>query len=47
MDDGKKVKISGFELWQMDNNGLIKQSKGSFDAEDYNRQIKNGFENQF
>lgn len=44
---GKKVKISGFELWQMDNNGLIKQSKGSFDAEDYNRQIKNGFENQF
>lgn len=44
---GKKVKISGFELWQMDNNGLIKQSKGSFDAEDYNRQIKNGFKNQF
>ena len=44
---GKKVKISGFELWQMDNNGLIKQSKGSFDTEDYHRQIKNGFENQF
>lgn len=42
---GKKVKISGFELWQIDNNGLIKQSKGSFDTEDYNRQLKNGFGN--
>jgi predicted ester cyclase len=42
---GKKVKISGFELWQMDNNGLIKQSKGSFDAEDYNRQLKYGVGN--
>ncbi|HBC05299.1 MAG TPA: ester cyclase [Aequorivita sp.] len=39
---GKKVNISGFELWQIDENGLIKESKGSFDAEEYRQQIKYG-----
>ena len=39
---GKKVKISGFELWQLDDKGLIKQSLGSFDADEYNRQLKHG-----
>jgi hypothetical protein len=39
---GKKVNISGFELWQLDENGLIKESKGSFDTEEYSRQIKYG-----
>ncbi len=39
---GKKVNISGFELWQLDDNGLIKESKGTFDAEEYSRQIKYG-----
>lgn len=39
---GKKVNISGFELWQLDENGLIKDSKGSFDTEEYSRQIKYG-----
>ena len=39
---GKKVRISGFELWQIDNDGLIQESKGSFDAEEYNRQLKYG-----
>ncbi|WP_207489339.1 ester cyclase [Aequorivita soesokkakensis] len=39
---GKKVNISGFELWQIDENGLIKESKGTFDAEEYSRQIKYG-----
>jgi hypothetical protein len=38
---GKKVKISGVELWQFEN-GLIKESKGSFDTEEYNRQVKYG-----
>ena len=41
---GKKVKISGFELWQLDAKGLIKESKGNFDAEEYNRQLKYGAE---
>jgi hypothetical protein len=39
---GKKVKISGFELWQLDDGGLIKESKGSFDSEEYERQLKYG-----
>jgi len=36
---GNKVQISGFELWQIDNDGLIKNSKGTFNAEEYNRQL--------
>jgi predicted ester cyclase len=36
---GNKVKISGVELWQFDINGLIRESKGSFDAEEYNGQL--------
>jgi len=42
---GNKVKISGFELWQLDNAGLIKESKGSYNAEEYDRQIKYGIDN--
>lgn len=38
---GKKVKISGVEIWQIEN-GLIKDSKGSFDTEEYERQVKYG-----
>ena len=37
---GNKVKISGVELWQFDAAGLIQESKGSFDADEYNRQLK-------
>ncbi len=37
---GKKVRISGFEVWQLDDKGLINQSQGSFDADEYNRQLK-------
>lgn len=39
---GNKVKVSGFELWHFDNDGLIKESIGSFDADEYNRQLKVG-----
>lgn len=39
---GNKVQIGGFELWQLDDKGLIKQSQGSFDADEYNRQLKHG-----
>lgn len=41
---GMKVKISGVEIWQLDDNGLIKKSQGSFDVEEYKRQIKYGVE---
>jgi predicted ester cyclase len=62
---GKRVRISGYELWKIDNgaggsratwtgkpervdeqggesinNGLIAESKGRFDAADYERQLK-------
>ncbi len=36
---GNKVKISGVELWQFDTDGLIRESKGSFNAEEYHRQL--------
>lgn len=39
---GKKVRISGVEIWRFDNNGLIKESKGSFDEDEYNLQLKDG-----
>ncbi|MCW8823727.1 MAG: ester cyclase [Ignavibacteriaceae bacterium] len=42
---GKKVRISGIELWQFDDNGLIKESKGRFDTEEYKKQVKYGVEN--
>jgi predicted ester cyclase len=37
---GKRVRISGYELWKIDNDGLIAESKGNFDAADYERQLR-------
>jgi uncharacterized protein (TIGR02246 family) len=39
---GKRVRISGYELWQFDNGGLIENSKGHFDSAEYERQLKHG-----
>jgi predicted ester cyclase len=39
---GKRVRISGYELWTIDNDGLIAKSKGHFDSADYDRQLKHG-----
>jgi hypothetical protein len=39
---GNRVCISGYELWKIDNNGLIAESKGHFDSAEYERQIKHG-----
>jgi len=39
---GNKVRVSGFEVWQFDNEGLIQESIGSFNADEYNRQVKEG-----
>ena len=36
---GKRVLISGSELWKIDNDGLIENSKGHFDAAEYERQL--------
>jgi predicted ester cyclase len=39
---GKRVRISGYELWKIDSNGLIEESKGHFDITEYERQLKEG-----
>src|SRR5919198_3653352 len=36
---GNRVRISGFELWKIDNDGLVAESKGQFDATEYERQL--------
>jgi hypothetical protein len=36
---GRAVRIGGFECWRMGAHGLIEESLGSFDADDYERQI--------
>lgn len=41
---GNKVKVSGYELWEMGDNELIKKSQGFFPAEAYNRQLEFGID---
>lgn len=38
----KKVKISGFEEWTFNDDGLIQESKGFFDEKEYKRQLEFG-----
>lgn len=37
-----RVRISGFELWQIGADGLIASSQGHFDAAEYRRQLEQG-----
>src|SRR4030095_14208430 len=37
---GNHVRISGYELWKIDNAGLIAESSGHFDVVEYERQLK-------
>jgi predicted ester cyclase len=39
---GKRVRISGHELWKIEIDGLIAESKGQFDSAEYERQLKHG-----
>jgi hypothetical protein len=39
---GNAVRISGFEEWAFDTNGLIAQSLGHFDEVEYSRQLRVG-----
>lgn len=39
---GMPVRISGHEEWRIGGDGLIAESKGHFDAADYDRQLKAG-----
>jgi hypothetical protein len=37
---GNHVRISGYELWTIDNGGLIAESSGHFDVAQYERQLR-------
>jgi len=37
---GNRVRISGYELWKIDDAGLIAESSGHFDAAEYERHLK-------
>jgi len=39
---GKRVHISGYELWMIDNDGLIAESTGHFRRYRLQRQLKDG-----
>jgi hypothetical protein len=41
---GNKVCISGFEEWIIDDEGLIAESRGHFDNEEYERQLEQGID---
>lgn len=37
---GNRVRISGYELWKFGPDGLIAETKGHFDAAEYERQLR-------
>ena len=37
---GNHVRISGYELWEINDAGLIAESSGHFDAAEYERQLR-------
>ena len=39
---GHKVRISGFEIWQIGADGLIASSQGHFDSAEYQSQLERG-----
>lgn len=39
---GKRVRISGYEVWRVGSQGLIAVSKGYFDADLYQQQLEHG-----
>jgi hypothetical protein len=42
LTDLKRVRVSDYELWKIDNDGLIAESKDHFDSVEYERQLKRG-----
>ena len=36
---GNRVEVSGWEYWRLTDEGLVAESAGHFDAEDYQRQV--------
>ena len=42
---GRRVRISGFEKWEIGDDGLIAKSQGHFDEASYQRQLAPGLKN--
>ena len=38
----KRLRISGFEEWTFDDDGLVVESQGHYDQDEYDRQIEHG-----
>ena len=43
---GRRVRISGFEEWRIGGDGLVAESQGHFDSEEYQRQIEHGIDGE-
>jgi predicted ester cyclase len=43
---GKRLRISGYELWKIDEDGFIAESRGHFDSAEYERQLKVGVDDE-
>jgi predicted ester cyclase len=43
---GNKVRVSGFEEWTMDDDGLIGASLGHYDQAEYARQLEHGVQDR-
>ena len=41
---GNRVRISGYEAWTIDADGLIAESQGHYDQTEYDRQLEHGVE---
>jgi predicted ester cyclase len=39
---GNSVRISGFEVWRFGDDGLVVESHGHYDQDDYDRQLEHG-----
>jgi hypothetical protein len=39
---GRAVRVSGFEEWRIGPDGLVAESLGHFDSEEYRRQLDGG-----
>lgn len=41
-ESGNRVDIGGWEYWRLDGDGSVAESRGHFNAEDYERQLAGG-----
>ena len=43
---GKRVRIHGFEIWRIGDDGLVSESLGNYDAAEYQRQVEHGVDGE-